>query len=66
MEAPITKSLSPTRILEPKRIPRLKAMSEQFGIKPLTKPVSLKPVDQIAKNELETLMKKPAFTSEEK
>lgn len=58
--------MSPTRIIEPKRTPRLKAISEQFGIKPLTKPAALKPVDQIAKNELETLMRKPAFTSEEK
>lgn len=64
VEPPMAKSLSPTRILEPKRPPRLKTMGEQT--KPLAKPASLKPVDIIAKNELETLMRKPAYTSDEK
>lgn len=66
MESPITKSMSPTRLLETKRPPRPKAMSDQPSLKVITKPAILKPVDQIAKNELETLMRKPAFTSEEK
>lgn len=58
--------MSPTRILEPKRTSRLKAINDQFGFKPVAKPAALRPVDQIAKNELEALMRKPAFTSEEK
>lgn len=67
VEAAVTKPMSPTRLLETKRTTRLRAINEQFGFKPLTKPVPvLKAVDQIAKNELETLMKKPAITSEEK
>lgn len=64
VETSMTKSMSPTRILEPKRPARLKAIGEQM--KPLTKPAALKAVDQIAKNELEALMRKPAYTSDEK